>query len=131
LIKRLRDASPGAILATIGVFNFAIRLSHAPVQPVGLASSLAGGLSTTVLVRLVLGVLTSGNVALTIVGSGVGLLEMLLLFRDHVNSTVSEMGFVLLGLLDIFVMLSAWFVVCIVRWAWKGRLGVRVHPIVR
>jgi hypothetical protein len=125
--ERIRDAAPGVVLATIGVVIFASRLSRAP-EPVGLASSLLVGFVLVVLVRLVLGMLASGNVILMVVGTGVGLFELLFLSRFHVSSPQSQANFVLCGLVDVFVMASAWLAMRTLRWVQKSRPGIEVGP---
>jgi hypothetical protein len=87
MIKRLRGASPGVVFAVVGVIDFASRLTHAP-EPVALPSSLLVGLIAVVLVRVALGALASGNVPLTMVGTSVGVFEMVFLLRFHVSGSL-------------------------------------------
>ncbi len=131
MTRRLRDASPGAILATIGVIDFASRLSRAPEQLVALPTSLRVGLISVVLVRLGLGMLVSGNVTLTVVGTVVGAFELVFLLRFHVSDSQSLATFIFCGLLDLFVMTSAYLALRFLRWARKRRPDIEARPNAR
>ena len=80
---------------------------------------------------VVLGALVSGNLPLTMAGIGVGVFEMVFLFRFHVSGSQSQVNFILCGLLDIFVTTSAWLAVRTLRWAWTSRRGVRPRSKIR
>jgi hypothetical protein len=117
MITRLRDACPGLILTTIGVVVFAVTFSHGD-DPVNVWSSLLWGSIAVVLVRLVLGVLSSGNTILTVAGIAFAVFEMAVLVRAEPSNSFnsfSELGFVILGLLDIGVTATVWVVVLIAR----------------
>jgi hypothetical protein len=117
LITRLRDACPGVVLATIGVVAFAISLSHGN-DPVGVWNSLLWGSIAVVLVRLVLGVLASGNTVLMVAGIAFAVFEMVVLVRVEPSSSFNsfnELGLVVVGLLDIGVTGAVWVGVLIAR----------------
>jgi hypothetical protein len=112
MVERLKVASPGVVLASIGVVVFAVRLSQAD-DPVGITGSLLWGVATVVLVRLVLGVLGADHVGLTVLGAGIGLFELLMLVTSDPDNPYSRVGLMILGLLDLGLTSAVWLAILV------------------
>ena len=107
MAKRVRDAVPGATLAAIGVIDFAWRLRSAR-EPVDLSTGLTVGFATVVIVRAILGMLSSGSVALVAAGTAIGFGEMLFLLNFHVDSLQSLGNFLVCAVADLLMMACVW-----------------------
>jgi hypothetical protein len=123
-------ASPGVILAAIGVVVFTVHLTNAD-DSMSFVGTLAWGLVGVVLVRLVLGMLSADHVGLTILGTCVGLIEMLVFVRSTPNTGANELGFnipgviavgfVIFGLADLGLITVSWLATRAVQRAQRSR----------
>jgi len=130
MVQRLWVASPGVILAAIGVVVYTVHLTNAD-ESMSFPDVLAWGLVGVVLVRLVLGMLSADHVGLAILGTCVGLLEMLVLVRSTPNTGSSELGFnasgvvaigfVVVGLADLGLITLSWLATRLAQRAQRSR----------
>jgi hypothetical protein len=130
MVQRLWVASPGVVLAAIGVVVFTVHLTNTD-DSMSFPGVLIWGLVGVVLVRLVLGMVSADHVGLAILGTCVGMIEMLVLVRSTPNTGSGEfgfnelgfvaIGFVVFGLADLALITLSWLATRAVRRAQRNR----------